>query len=120
MSKTKQELRKSRHWRVRTKVEGTNDRPRMSVCFSGRNIHVQFVDDLKGVTLAAVSTQEESFKKEKKNKANVAFATQIGKLAAERALSKNIKAVVFDRGGSRYHGKVKALADAAREVGLVF
>ncbi len=91
----------------------------MSVCFSGRNIHVQFVDDLNGVTLAAVSTVEEKLHK-KKNQANVASAVEVGKIAAERAIAKKIKAVVFDRGGSRYHGKVKALADAAREAGLVF
>lgn len=121
MPNTKQELRERRHWRVRAKIHGTGDRPRMSVCFSGKNIHVQFIDDLKGVTLVAASTLEESFaKKDKKNKANVPFAVRIGKLAAERAISKQIKAVVFDRGGSRYHGKVKALADAAREVGLIF
>lgn len=121
MAKTKQELRQRRHWRVRTKVEGTGARPRMSVCFSGRNIHVQFVDDIKGVTLAAISTVEGDVKKGgTKNKANVAAATIIGKLAAERAISKQIKSVVFDRGGSRYHGKVKALADAAREAGLIF
>ena len=121
MPNTKQELRERRHWRVRTKIHGTGDRPRMSVCFSGKNIPVQFIDDLKGVTLVAASTLEESFsKKDKKNKANVPSAVRIGKLAAERAISKQIKAVVFDRGGSRYHGKVKALADAAREVGLIF
>ncbi|MBI4024414.1 MAG: 50S ribosomal protein L18 [Verrucomicrobia bacterium] len=119
---TKQELRKRRHWRVRKKVIGTAERPRMSVCFSGRNIHVQFIDDLKGMTLAAVSTTEENFRKAdaKKNRANVPFAKEVGRLAAERAISKQIKAVVFDRGGSRYHGKIKTLADAAREVGLVF
>jgi large subunit ribosomal protein L18 len=121
MANSKQELRARRHWRVRAKVNGTSARPRMSVCFSGKNIHVQFVDDLKGVTLIAASTVEETFQKSgKKNKANVSVATQIGKIAAERAISKQIKAVVFDRGGSRYHGKVKALADAAREAGLKF
>ncbi len=120
MANSKQELRKRRHWRVRTKVRGTGERPRMSVCFSGRNIHVQFIDDLNGVTIAAVSTVEPTLKAPKKNRANVAAATQVGKLAAERAISKQIKSVVFDRGGSRYHGKVKALADAAREAGLVF
>ena len=119
MAQTKQTLRERRHWRVRTKIQGTTERPRMSVCFSGRNIHVQFVDDIKGVTIAAVSTVEESLR-QKKNQANVASAVKVGKLAAERAIAKNIKAVVFDRGGSRYHGKVKALADAAREAGLVF
>lgn len=92
----------------------------MSVCFSGRNIHIQFVDDIQGVTLAAVSTVEEPLRKGKKNQSNVASASKLGKIAAERAIAKNIKAVVFDRGGSRYHGKVKALADAAREAGLVF
>ena len=122
MAYTKQELRRKRRWRVRAKVHGTSQRPRMSVCFSGRNIHVQFIDDLAGITLASVSTVEENFRKggQKKNKANVVAAVQIGKLAAERAMAKQIKTVVFDRGGSRYHGKVKALADAAREVGLVF
>jgi len=121
MSQTKQQLRQRRHWRVRTKVQGTGNRPRMSVCFSGRNIHVQFVDDLKGVTLVSASTLEEAFRKNgKKNRANIPFAVQIGKLAAERAVSRQIKTVVFDRGGSRYHGKVKALADAARQEGLIF
>ena len=122
MAHTKQELRQHRHWRVRTKVQGTEERPRMSVCFSGRNIHVQFVDDQKGVTLAAISTLEEDFqiKNSKKNKSNISFATKIGKIAAERAIAKQIKTVVFDRGGSRYHGKVKALADAARQTGLIF
>lgn len=93
----------------------------MSVCFSGRNIHVQFIDDLKGVTIAAVSTVEETLRGDaKKNRANVTTAAKVGKLAAERAVAKQIKSVVFDRGGSRFHGKVKALADAARAGGLVF
>jgi large subunit ribosomal protein L18 len=94
----------------------------MSVRFSGRNIHIQFVDDSNGVTLAAVSTVEDSLRKEnpKKAYANLATATVLGKIAAERALEKNIKAVVFDRGGSLYHGKIKALADAARAAGLQF
>lgn len=121
MARSKQELRIRRHWRVRKKVVGTREKPRLSVCFSGRNIHVQFVDDQQGVTLVAVSTTEKELHRDgKKNLANVKYAIQIGKLAAERALAKNIKNVVFDRGGSRYHGKVKALADAARENGLVF
>ena len=131
MPRTKQDLRKRRHWRVRKKVIGTAERPRMSVCFSGRNIHIQFIDDHAGRTLAAVSTLEEALRQKGKknppspglrriNLANIKTATQSGKLAAERALSKNIKSVVFDRGGSRYHGKVKALADAAREAGLTF
>lgn len=94
----------------------------MSVRFSGKNIHIQFVDDSKGITLAAASTVEESLRKENPRKAyaNQAIATLLGKIAAERALQKNIKAVVFDRGGSLYHGKIKALADAARAAGLQF
>ncbi len=121
MANSKQELRQRRHWRVRKKVAGTAERPRMSVCFSGRNIHVQFVDDARGVTLAAVSTVEKGLPTDgKKSRSNVVCAEHLGKLAAERAVSKQIKAVVFDRGGSRYHGKVKALADAARKAGLVF
>jgi large subunit ribosomal protein L18 len=120
MSNAKYLSRLRRHERLRKKVSGTSERPRMSVCFTGRNIHVQFIDDLQGVTIAAVSSTEEALAKEQKNRSNVAFATKVGKLAAERAMQKQIKAVVFDRGGSKYHGKVKALADAAREVGLQF
>ncbi len=89
----------------------------MAVCFSGKHIYVQFVDDLARKTLAAASTRG----KEKKGvKANVTGAQAIGKLAAETARSKGIAKVVFDRAGARYHGKVKALADAAREGGLQF
>lgn len=122
MALTKQELRERRHWRIRRRVVGTAEKPRMSVRFTGRNIHVQFIDDVKGVTLAAVSTVEPSVRGESKAKAlaNVSSAGKVGRLAAERAKEKGIKAVVFDRGGSRYHGKVKALADAAREAGLAF
>jgi large subunit ribosomal protein L18 len=94
----------------------------MSVRFTGRNIHVQFIDDARGITLAAVSTVEPVVRIESKGKtrSNVSHAGKVGRLAAERAKEKGIKAVVFDRGGSRYHGKVKALADAAREAGLAF
>jgi large subunit ribosomal protein L18 len=94
----------------------------MSVRFTARNIHVQFIDDVKGATLAAVSTVEPAVRTGGKGKAfaNVSSAGKVGRLAAERAKEKGIKAVVFDRGGSRYHGKVKALADAAREAGLAF
>lgn len=122
MALTKQELRERRHWRVRRRVVGTAEKPRMSVRFTGRNIHVQFIDDARGVTLAAVSTVEPSVRTESKGKtrSNVSHAGKVGRLAAERAKEKGIKAVVFDRGGSRYHGKVKALADAAREAGLAF
>jgi large subunit ribosomal protein L18 len=114
----KQQLAQLRHWRIRKKVIGTRERPRMSVCFSNQNIHVQFVDDTAGVTLAAASTIAKAGAD--KLKANVPSAKIIGTRAAEAAKSKGIKQVVFDRGTARYHGKVKALADAAREAGLQF
>ena len=131
----KHQLAQLRHWRVRGKVRGTKDRPRMSVCFTNKNIHVQFVDDNTGVTLAAASTTSKSTSDRDKLAANVASAKIIGKLAAETALAKGIKTVVFDRGGARYHlseskgkdgkrvvvlGKLATLADAAREAGLKF
>ncbi|NUN93158.1 MAG: 50S ribosomal protein L18 [Verrucomicrobiae bacterium] len=122
MALTKQQFRKRRHWRIRRRIVGTAGRPRMSVRFTGRNIHVQFIDDVKGATLAAVSTVEAAVRAKGKAKAwaNVSGAIQVGRLSAERAKAKGITEVVFDRGGSRYHGKVKALADAAREGGLIF
>lgn len=116
---TKQKLRQLRQWRIRKKVQGTKDRPRMAVRFSNQNIYVQFIDDLKGVTIASAMSGSKALKGEKL-KANVASATKIGKIAAEAAKAKGIEKVVFDRSGARYHGKVKALADAAREGGLQF
>jgi large subunit ribosomal protein L18 len=114
----KHNLALRRHWRVRKKVIGTPERPRMSVKFTGKNIHVQFIDDRAGRTLTALSTLSKSVPDRDRLAANVAGATRIGKLAAEAAKAKGIGQVVFDRGGARYHGKVKALADAAREAGL--
>lgn len=105
-----------RHKRIRKKVSGTAERPRLAVNFSGRHIRAQVIDDTKGVTLAAASTQE----KAAKAGANVANAQTVGKLVADRAKKKSISKVVFDRGGFQYMGKVKALADAAREAGLEF
>jgi large subunit ribosomal protein L18 len=114
----KQRLAQLRHWRVRKKVNGTKDRPRMSVCFTSENIYVQFIDDVAGTTLAAASTTSKATPDREKLAANVKSAKTIGVLAAKTAMEKGIKQVVFDRGGARYHGKVKALADAAREAGL--
>ena len=114
----KQDLARRRHWRVRSKVTGTPERPRMSVKFTGKNIYVQFIDDSAGRTLAAVSTLSKTVPEREQMAANVAGAARVGKLAAEAARAKGIAQVVFDRGSARYHGKVKALADAAREVGL--
>ncbi len=131
----KHRLQQLRRWRIRNKVSGTKERPRMSVCFTNKNIHVQFIDDRAGVTLAATSTTAKATPDRDKLAANVASATAIGKLAAETALARGIKTVVFDRGGARYHekwlkgkdgkpaqvlGKVAALAKAAREAGLKF
>jgi len=115
----KQRLQQLRHWRIRQKVKGTTERPRMAVCFTNQNIYVQFIDDLKGQTVAAASTRTKA-KDDKPSRANVANAKRMGTVAAEAAKSKGISRVVFDRAGARYHGKVKALADAAREAGLQF
>jgi len=131
----KHELKQLRRWRIRKKVGGTKDRPRMSVCFTNENIHVQFIDDTAGRTLAAASTLGKNTPDRDKLAANVNSAKLIGKLAAEAALASGIKEVVFDRGGARYHwsqkkgkdgkpaktlGKLATLATAAREAGLKF
>lgn len=114
----KKELRQLRKWRIRKKVAGTKQRPRMSVCFTNENIYVQFIDDVARVTVASTSTRAKS--DGAKLRANVNSAKKIGTQAAEAAKSKGISEIVFDRNGARYHGKVKALADAAREAGLKF
>lgn len=116
----KQQLAVRRHWRIRKKVSGTKERPRMSVCFTNKNIHVQFIDDVAGSTLAAASTSSKATPDRDKLAANATSAKTLGAIAAQAALGKGIKEVVFDRGRSRYHGKIKALADAAREAGLKF
>lgn len=116
----KQKLAQLRHWRVRKKVSGTKDRPRMTVCFTNEHIYVQFIDDVTRVTLAAAATTSKATPDREKLGANVTSAKAIGALAAKAAIDKGIKQVVFDRGSARFHGKVKALADAAREAGLQF
>jgi len=120
MANTKQKHLQLRRWRTRKKVIGTKERPRMSVRFTSENIYVQFIDDSAGVTLASASTVAKSTPDREKLAANVVSAKRIGILAAEAAKSKGIKGIVFDRSGSKFHGKVKALADAAREAGLQF
>jgi large subunit ribosomal protein L18 len=92
----------------------------MSVCFTNKNIHIQFVDDEAGVTLVSASTMSKATPDREKLAANAASAKTLGTVAAQAALGKGIKQVIFDRGGARYHGKVKALAEAAREAGLQF
>jgi large subunit ribosomal protein L18 len=116
----KQRLAQLRHWRVRKKVSGTKDCPRMSVCFTNEHIYVQFIDDNGGKTLAAACTTSKATPDREKLAANVNSAKTIGGIAARAAIEKGIKKVVLDRGSARYHGKVKALADAAREAGLKF
>ncbi len=108
------------HQRIRKKVSGTSERPRLAVHFSGKHVYAQVIDDDASKTLAAASTAEKSLGKKDKAAANCASAQIIGKTIAERARAKKVESVVFDRGGFVYHGKVKALADAAREGGLKF
>jgi large subunit ribosomal protein L18 len=108
------EIRNRIHGRIRAKLSGTGARPRLSVNRSLNNIYAQVIDDEKGVTLVAASTIKS------KNGGNIAAAKEIGKAVAEAAVAKGIKSVVFDRGGYLYHGRIKALADAAREAGLEF
>jgi large subunit ribosomal protein L18 len=108
------------HRRIRKKVAGTAQRPRLAVHFSGKHIYAQVIDDDAGRTIAAASTAERSLAGETKAHANQTAAELVGKTIAERSLAKKLDQVVFDRGGFLYHGKVKALADAARAGGLKF
>ena len=118
--------RKQVHTRIRRKLQGTAERPRLNVYRSLNHIYVQVIDDLNGVTLVSASTVEGKkgpggkTSGAKKTGGNVASAKAIGKAIAERAKEKGVKKVVFDRGGYLYHGRIKALADAAREAGLEF
>ena len=107
-----------RHYRVRKNISGTPERPRLNVFRSLSNIYAQVIDDTTGKTLASASSLE--LKSSLANGGNKEAAVEVGKLIAKKALEKNIESVVFDRGGYIYHGKVKALADAAREAGLKF
>ena len=113
----KNEIRSRIHKRIRRKLSGTAARPRLAVFRSVAHIYAQVIDDVAGATVVSASTVD---KGGKTNGGNVAAAKAIGKLVAERAKEKCIKSVVFDRGGYQYHGRVKALADAAREAGLEF
>ena len=110
-------IRQRIHKRIRRKVTGTAERPRLAVHYSNQHIYAQVIDDSVGKTLVSASTMDKSFEKAS---ANVESAQKVGQLLAERAKGSNISAVVFDRGGHLYHGKVKALADAARDGGLQF
>lgn len=114
----KNKTRKKRHIRVRSKISGTASRPRLNIFRSNQHLYAQVIDDVNGVTIASASTMEKDFGLE--NTGNTEAAVKVGELVAKRASEKGIKSVVFDRGGYLYHGRVKALAEAARENGLEF
>ena len=116
----KNKERQRRHLRVRKKVKGTAETPRMCVYRSLNHIYVQLIDDVKGVTLCSASTMEKDVKAAIKDKSKTEAAKEVGKKAAEKAAAKGIKEVVFDRGGYLYTGRVQAVADGAREAGLNF
>ncbi|MGZ4983009.1 MAG: 50S ribosomal protein L18 [Chthoniobacterales bacterium] len=120
MKASRKIIRDRIHKRIRKRVNGTAERPRLAVHFSGRHVYAQVIDDDAGRTLAAAGTTEESLAGKGKASANRTSAEKVGKAVAERLLAKKVDKVVFDRGGNQYHGKVKALADAAREGGLKF
>lgn len=122
MSYKKENLtpREQRQRRVRRKVRGTPERPRLCVFRSNKHIYVQAIDDFTGVTIAQASSLDNGYAKSEDDKGKVGQAKTVGKLIAERLLSQQHKAVVFDRNGFLYHGRIKAVADAAREAGLEF
>ena len=117
MKVNRKEARRRVHTRIRRKVSGTAARPRLAVHFSNKNVYVQLIDDISGSTLASASSMDEAVASPK---ANAETALKVGQLIAERAKALSVESVVFDRGGHFYHGKVKALADAARDGGLKF
>jgi large subunit ribosomal protein L18 len=118
--KSKAELRAKKHMRIRNRVNGTSERPRLAVFRSNDHMYAQIIDDTVGNTLVAASTTEKAVKAELNKTNDVEAAAYVGKLIAQRAKDKGITEVVFDRGGFLYHGKIEALAEAAREAGLVF
>ena len=118
--KSRQEIRVKKHDRLRNRFSGTAERPRLSVFRSNKNMYAQVIDDAAGKTLVAASTVEKDVKAELSKTNDTEAAAYVGKLVAKRALDAGIKEVVFDRGGFIYQGKIKALADAAREAGLEF
>lgn len=109
-----------RHERSRKQISGTSERPRLAVYRSGKHIYAQVIDDVAGRTLAAASSLEPALREELKSGANIPAASVVGKIIAERAKAQGVEFVTYDRGGNLYHGRVAALADAAREAGLIF
>jgi large subunit ribosomal protein L18 len=118
--KTKEEIRTRLHLRIRKKLSGKTERPRLAVFRSQAHIYAQVINDEDGRTLCAASSVDKDLRAKQKTGSNVAAAKAVGALIATRAKEKGIEAVVFDRGGFQYHGRIKALADAAREAGLKF
>jgi large subunit ribosomal protein L18 len=116
----KNKARLKRHLRVRKKINGTAARPRLSVFRSSKHMYAQLIDDVAGVTIASASTQDKELIEAIGNGGNIAAATKVGELIAQRAQAKGVTEVVFDRGGYLYHGRIQALATAAREAGLEF
>ena len=117
---SRSKVRAKKHLRIRNRFSGTPERPRLAVFRSNNHMYAQIIDDTVGKTLVAASTVEKAVKAELEKTNNVDAAAYVGKAIAEKALEKGIKTVVFDRGGFIYQGKIKALADAAREAGLEF
>ena len=118
--KSRSEVRRKKHMKLRNRFSGTAERPRLAVFRSNNHMYAQIIDDTVGKTLVAASTLEKDVKAELEKTNNVDAAAYVGKVIAKRALEKGITTVVYDRGGYIYHGKVAALAEAAREAGLVF
>jgi large subunit ribosomal protein L18 len=116
----KNKLRIARHYRVRNKISGTETRPRLNVFRSNKNIYAQIIDDTKGITLISASSVDADLKGQLATGGNKSAAKVVGETVAKKALENGIEAVVFDRGGYVYHGRVKELADGAREAGLKF
>ena len=117
---SRSKIRENKHRRIRNRFAGTAERPRLAVFRSNNHMYAQIIDDTVGNTLVSASTAQKEVKAELEKTNDVAAAAYVGKIVAERALEKGITTVVFDRGGFIYHGKVQALADAAREAGLNF
>ncbi|GBF12053.1 50S ribosomal protein L18 [Tepidibacillus infernus] len=116
----KNKIRKRRHLRIRKNIVGTAERPRLNVFRSSKNIYAQLIDDVTGTTLVSASTLDKELSGEIKNGGNIEAAKLVGELVAKRAVEKGYVSVVFDRGGYLYHGRIKALAESAREAGLQF
>ena len=118
--KSRAEMREKKHMRIRNRFSGTAERPRLAVLRSNNHMYAQIIDDTVGNTLVSASTLEKEIKAELNKTNDVEAAAYLGKVIAKRAMDKGISEVVFDRGGFLYHGKIEALAEAAREAGLVF